>query len=485
MNNKRASWSTSFGFIMSAVGSAVGLGNIWGFPYKMGKSGGFAFLVIYILLSLTVGIIMMTSELAIGRKTAKSPPGAYRALSEKFSFVGWLAVISPFLVVSFYTVLGAYCLQYMFLNVSHFIGLETAASGAQTFSQMLGRPEVTLVFTLFFIALCYFINSKGVSGGIESFNKVGMPALFVMLLVISVRSLTLPHAAEGLKYMFIPGYAVNAGFSQSNPSLITILATAGSQVFFSLSVAMGVLITYGSYLSREESLIKSSVIISVCDTAVALLAGLAIIPAAISTGISQGIPVNEIELDGPRLLYATLQDVFNSMGYWGFLFGILFYLLIVIAASTSAISLIEVITASFTDRRIERRQKPQRQKTLALVCLSVCAISSVVALDGLGTNGLWIPFLNSFGVIGSLNDSWLNFLIAISEGLLMPLGALIMSIMIAWKVKPKTLLTEIVPGGNSYFEKFYTFLIRFIAPAVILLVLLGQIDFVFGLGIFT
>ena len=483
-NNKRGSWASSFGFIMSAVGSAVGLGNIWGFPFKMGKSGGFTFLLIYILISATVGITMMVSELAIGRKTGKNPIGAYRTLSKKYSFLGWMAVIAPFLILSFYTVLGAYCIEYMVLNVSNIFTGATAVAGAESFAAMLTNPTSSLIYTLVFMALCYFINRGGVSGGIEKFNKVGMPALFIMLVIIVIRSLTLPNAVEGLKYMFVPGYSVSAGFVEKAPSFITVLATAGGQVFFSLSLAMGIMITYGSYLKKDANLVKNSIVISVCDTLVALLAGLAVLPAAISTGISQGIPLNEIQLGGPKLLYITLQDVFNSMGAIGPIFGAIFYLLVVIAATTSIISLLEVVSAYFIDRNIERGRDPKRNKVILWVCIAVAAEAAIVAIDGLGSNGIWVPFQKTFGIIGSFNDCWLDFIDTIAEGFLMPLGALIMSIIVAWVLKPKTILEEVNGNKKCFFSSFYSVCIRIFVPIVMFLVFLGQVDSFFGIGIF-
>lgn len=485
-NNKRGSWASSFGFIMSAVGSAVGLGNIWGFPFKMGKSGGFTFLLIYILISATVGITMMVSELAIGRKTGKNPIGAYRSYSKKFSFLGWMAVIAPFLILSFYTVLGAYCIEYMVINLSNIVTGASAMSGADTFGAMLTNPLAALFFSLLFVAFSYAINRGGVSGGIEKFNKIGMPALFVMLVVIVIRSITLPGAVEGLKYMFVPGYSVDAGFVEKAPSLITVIATAGGQVFFSLSLAMGIMITYGSYLNKNESLVKNSLLISTCDTIVALLAGLAVLPAAISTGISQGLTPAEIQpgLGGPKLLFITLQDVFNSMGAIGPIFGAIFYLLVVIAAITSTISLLEVVSAYFIDRNIERGREPKRDKVILWVCIAVAIEAAIVAIDGLGSNGIWVPFQGRFGIIGSFNDCWLDFIDTIAEGFLMPLGALIMSVVVAWILKPKTILEEVNGNKKGFFKYFFSVCMRFVVPVIMFLVFLGQIDSFFALGIF-
>ena len=486
-NSNRGSWKSNFGFLMSAIGSAVGLGNIWGFPYKMGRSGGFTFHIIYILLSATVGITIMLAELAMGRKTGKGAIGAYKTLSKKFTWVGWLAVLCPFLIMSFYTVLGGYCMEYMCLNLSNLaFGVSGSASGSALFGSMLTNQFGAVVFTLIFVLFCYLINRGGVSDGIEKFNKIGMPALFFMLLIVIIRSVTLPNAVEGLKYMFVPGHAVDAGYIESAPSLITVIATAGGQVFFFLSLAMGIMITYGSYLSKNESLVKNSFIIAGCDTIVAIMAGLAVLPAAISTGISNGIPVDQIQLGGPNLLFVTLQDVFNSMGSIGPLFGTIFYLLVLIAAITSTISLIEVVSAYFIDKSIEKGKEPKRNKILTGVCIAVLLESILIAVDGLGANGLWVPFQKTFGIIGSFNDCWLDFIDALTEGIAMPLGAFVMSIMIAWVIKPKSLLPEIT-GENEgrVISKLFTICIKFLVPVVMLLILLGQIDSFFALGIFN
>ena len=200
MSNERGSWGSNIGFLLAAIGSAVGLGNIWGFPYKMGKSGGFTFLIAYLFLAIFVGFVVMVSELAMGRKVGKGVIGCYHTLSKKFKWVGWLAVFSPFIIMSFYSVLGGYCIEYMSLNMSNlaFGGTEVLSTGSELFSAMLTNPFGCVVFTLLFLVICFLINRGGISGGIEKFNKIGMPALFVMLVIIIIRALTLPNAVEGL-----------------------------------------------------------------------------------------------------------------------------------------------------------------------------------------------------------------------------------------------------------------------------------------------
>ena len=271
VKNERGSWASNVGFLLAAIGSAVGLGNIWGFPYKMGKSGGFTFLIVYLLLAVFVGFIVMVSELAMGRKVGQGVIGCYTTLSKRFKWVGWLAVFSPFVVMSFYAVLGGYCIEYMALNLSTLAFPTELATGAELFDSMLTNPFGSILFTLLFLVICYLINRGGISGGIEKFNTVGMPALFIMLVIIICRSLTLPGAMEGLKFMFVPGYAVSAGFIDKAPGFLTVLATAGGQMFFSLSLAMGVMFTYGSYLKKDENLVKNSMVIVGADTLVAVM----------------------------------------------------------------------------------------------------------------------------------------------------------------------------------------------------------------------
>lgn len=476
LENERGSWGSNIGFLLAAIGSAVGLGNIWGFPYKMGKSGGFTFLIAYLLLAVFVGFVVMVSELAMGRKVGKGVIGCYHTLSKKFKWVGWLAVFSPFIIMSFYSVLGGYCIEYMALNMSNlaFAGAEIK-TGADLFTAMLTNPFGCVVFTLLFLVICYLINRGGISGGIEKFNKIGMPALFVMLVIIIIRSVTLEGAVEGLKFMFVPGYAVSKGFIAEAPNFLTVLATAGGQMFFSLSLAMGVMFTYGSYLNKQENLVRNSVVIVFSDTLVALMAGLAVIPAAVAIGIQQGMNVADIKLSGPSLLFVTLQDVFNAMGTAGPLFGVIFYLLVLIAAISSAISLVEVVATFFLDRAAEKGKTGNRNKIVLIICLAITVEAVLVAVDGLGSNGLWVPGQATFG-INNWNDNWLDFMDMMSEGIAMPLGALLMSLMVAWEVKPKTILEEVRQGCSAKIDLFYKLCIYIVTPVGMILVLLGQLN---------
>jgi len=482
MENKRGSWSSSLGFMLAAIGSAVGLGNIWGFPYKMGRSGGFTFIIVYVVLAILVGFVIMMSEIAMGRKTGLGNVGAYKATSKKFGWVGWLGVIAPFLILSFYPVLGGYCMQYFSLNLAELSfglqeGLGVSLSGDNTFGAMLTNPLGCVIFTVIYLALCFLINRSKVSEGIEKFNKYGMPALFVMLVIIIIRSVTMPGAAEGLKFMFKPGYAVEAGFIEEAPSFISVLATAGGQMFFSLSLAMGIMVTYGSYVKKNENIKKSSIVIIVADTIVALMAGLAVIPSAVAHGIQNGIPLAEIKLSGPNLLFVSLQNVFSSMGVIGSLFGAIFYLLVIIAAISSTISLIEVLTAYFTDNAVLKGKEPNRKKTVLWVCIVVTIEAIFVALDGLGASGIF-----KWPATGVWNDCLLDFMDCWSEGIAMPLGAMLMCLMIGWELKSTPVLEEIGVGApnSKAFNIFYKICIMVVAPIIMALVFAGMIGEFFG-----
>ncbi len=484
MENKRSSWGSNIGFLLAAIGSAVGLGNIWGFPYKMGKSGGFSFLIVYLLLAVFVGMIIMVSELALGRKTGIGVVGAYQKASKKFKWVGWLGILAPFLIMSFYSVLGGYCIQYMSLNLAELsFGLSTifgsSISGSTTFGAMLTNPFGCFVFTLLFMVICMLIVQGGVDSGIEKFNKVGMPALFVMLIVIIIRALTLPGSVEGLKFMFVPGYAVKAGFISEAPSIVSVLGTAGGQMFFSLSLAMGAMVTYGSYLSKEENLVKNSAVIVIADTVVALMAGLAVIPAAVANGLSSGMAPSEIALGGPKLLFVTLQDVFANMGHAGPLFGVIFYLLVLLAAISSAISLMEVVAAYFLDKAAEKGKVGNRKKVVLWVSIAILIEALLVAVCGLGENG--IAPADLFGwkdgaMYAMWNDCWLDFMDFWAEGIAMPLGAMLMALMIGGEMKPDYILDEVHSGEHSkFFDSFYKICVTFVVPVVMAFVLAGML----------
>jgi NSS family neurotransmitter:Na+ symporter len=397
-------------------------------------------------------------------------------------WIGWLAIIAPFLIMTFYSVLGGYCIYYMVINV---VGMFSGMPDSSSFGALLTNPWASIGCMVLFMLICYLINRGGVGGGIEKFNTIGMPALFVMLVIVIIRAWTLPNADVGLKYMFVPGYALKAGFFDKAPGFMEVLATAGGQMFFSLSLAMGAMITYGSYLGKNENLPKNSVIIVISDTMVAIMAGLAVIPAAVANGIAKGMAVSEIKLGGPNLLFATLQDVFHDMGTIGGIFGLIFYALVLIAAISSAISLIEAVSVTFIDHASAKGHERDRNKVLAVVCLAITLLACLVAVDGLGSNGIAPKDLFHINSKADWCADWLDFMDMISEGIAMPLGAMLMSIMVGWEIKPKSLYGEIDSGYNGHIHGFYTFCIKYLCPVIMFFILLVQISTFFGLGWFN
>ena len=474
---ERKGFGSNFGFLMAAVGSAVGLGNIWGFPNKMGACGGFTFLIIYLILAVCCGFIVMVGELALGRKTGQGAVGAYKVLSKKFSWLGWLGILSAFFILFFYCALGGYCIKYTVLNVGDLFGAgfgSNGMNGAEIFGAFMGNPTEAIIYGLIFVALTMIIVMGGIGGGIEKVCSIGMPALFVALLICIIRACTLPGAVDGLKYMFIPGWAVANGVIPEAPSFFEVLSTAGGQMFFSLSLGMGAMITYGSYLDKKENLEKNAILIVVMDTLVALMAGLCVIPGRFALD-------PEGALGGPSLLFITMQNVFHNMGAVGPIFGILFYLLVVFAAISSSISLLEVIVAHFVDKaRIEGKGDKRKSYTMiaavavGLGCILVCA-------DCLGTAGIAPADLLGIENPNTWAADWLDFWDMLSEGVMMPLGALLMSLMIGWEIGPEVVKEEAEQQGNKLVSYgFFKICTKVITPLCMLLILYGQLQSFFN-----
>ena len=475
---ERKGFGSNFGFLMAAVGSAVGLGNIWGFPNKMGANGGFTFLVIYLILAACCGIIVMVGELALGRKTGRGAVGAYQVLSKKFKWLGWLGILSAFLILFFYCALGGYCIKYVVLNVGDLFGTSFGSNGlngAEVFGAFMGNQLEAVIYGLIFVLLTMIIVMGGIGGGIEKVCSVGMPALFIILLICIIRACTLPGAVDGLKYMFVPGWALENGVIKEAPDFLTVLATAGGQMFFSLSLGMGAMITYGSYLHKKENIEKNALLIVIMDTLVALMAGLCVIPGRFALDPTGA-------LGGPSLLFVTMQNVFHKMPL-GALFGILFYLLVVFAAISSSISLLEVIVAHFCDKARDAG-KGDKRKTYSLIAAVFVGLGCIlICMDSLGGAGI-SPF-NILGMdpenLPMWSDCWLDFFDCISEGVLMPLGALLMCLCIGWELGPKMVDDECCLEGQSFKMKgFFNICVKFITPLCMILVLYGQIkDFFF------
>ena len=478
---ERKGFGSNFGFLMAAVGSAVGLGNIWGFPNKMGANGGFTFLVIYLILAACCGIIVMVGELALGRKTGRGAVGAYQVLSKKFKWLGWLGILSAFLILFFYCALGGYCIKYVVLNLGDLFGASFGSNGldgAGVFGAFMGNQMEAVIYGLILVLLTMIIVMGGIGGGIEKVCSVGMPALFIILLICIIRACTLPGAVDGLKYMFVPGWALENGVIKKAPDFLSVLSTAGGQMFFSLSLGMGPMITYGSYLHKKENIEKNALLIVIMDTLVALMAGLCVIPGRFALDPTGA-------LGGPSLLFVTMQNVFHKMPL-GALFGILFYLLVVFAAISSSISLLEVIVAHFCDKARDAG-KGDKRKVYSLIAAVFVGLGCIlICMDSLGGAGI-SPF-NILGIEKDVNgnlpmwcDCWLDFFDCISEGILMPLGALLMCLCIGWELGPKMVDDECCLEGQSFKMKgFFNICVKFITPLCMILVLYGQIkDFFF------
>ena len=466
MSESKGQFNSNFGFIMASVGSAVGLGNLWGFPYKMGSNGGFAFLILYLLMLCMVGFTIMLGEFAVGRSTGKAPIEAFRELNSKFLIVGYMAVLAGFGILAFYMTLGAYAMKYFAANFAAIFthgGIFEATDTGAYFTDFVGNGGQVVLFMAIFCVLNMLIVMGGVAGGIERFTTIAMPALFIMLIIVIIRVLTLDGSGGGLEFMFKPNMEVFKG-----SGWIGVLGTAGGQMFFSLSLGMGAIITYGSYLSKKESLVKNAFIVPLADTAVALMAGLAVMPACFAFNLEPA--------GGPGLMFITLQQVFNDMGSAGPIFGFIFYFLVFIAAITSSISVIESSASAIIDARIRKGKSYNRKPIVALVVAIVFCLNLPTSLDALGAGGLPQP----------LGFCWLDFYDLLAEGILMPLGSLILGIFVGYVMKMDWLRNECEAEGQKFsVSGFWAATFKVTAPIGMVFILLGQIDGFFGLGWFS
>lgn len=443
---------------MAAIGSAVGLGNLWGFPYKMGSHGGFAFLIIYLLLTLLCGIIIMTIEMVIGRKTGKSAVLAMAEIGKSYKIVGWFGVLSAFIIMGFYTMIMGWVVRYVvdFLRAMMGIDVFQGMDGGAYFGSVYGNTTSSLIYTFIAFAMTAIIVMGGVSKGIEKFSKVAIPALFCLLLVVIVKGLSMPGAMDGVKFMFT--------FDAANFNLFDTVRSAGGQMMFSLSLGMGILITYGSYMNKSDNIARSAYIIPIADTVIALLAGFAIFPAVFALGMEPS--------GGVGLLFSTLHGVFNDMGPLGPMFGFIFYLLVLIAALTSTMSLAEVVISHFIDIRTAKGKPANRKLISALCCLAMFAISIPVIFDRLGEGGMIQPL----GLV------WLDFYDFLSEGLMMPIGALIMCLLVGWKLGMKYMDDEITLNGNKFYgRKFFAICVKYVTPILFTFLLVSLVLSFFGI----
>lgn len=456
----RNSFSGSIGFVLAAAGSAVGLGNIWRFPYLAAKDGGGLFLVLYLILALTFGFALLTTEIAIGRKTKQSALTAYKQIHSKSGFLGVIASLVPVIILPYYCVIGGWVVKY-FLAFLTGDGVKAAEDGYFT-GFITGEMEPIVLLMVFLMAVAIIIF-RGVNKGIESSSKIIMPILILLVIGIAVFSLTISYTDasgvtrtgwEGFKIYIIPdleGMTVKGFFS--------VLLDAMGQLFFSLSVAMGIMITYGSYVRDDANLSKSINQIEFFDTLVAFLAGVMIIPAVYTFMGKEGMAAS-----GPSLMFVSLPKVFAAMGKVGNVIGCLFFAMVLFAALTSAMSIMETIVSGLMDKF-----HMSRFKATAFVTVIALAAGVVVCL---GYNKLYFEVTLPNGAAAQI----LDIMDYISNNCLMPIVAIGTCVVIGWILKPKFVIDEVEKTGTKFGrKKLYIVMIRYIAPVLLVVLLLKSL----------
>ncbi len=458
-NTKRGSFSGQLGFIMAAAGSAVGLGNIWRFPYLAAKDGGGIFILVYLILTVTFGFTLLTTEIAIGRKTRQSPLTAYKGIHKKWGGIGILACLVPTIILPYYCSIGGWVLKYLSLFITG--GYHDAVSG-DYFSGYISEQFQPVVWMFIYFAITAFIVFCGVEKGIEKYSKILMPILVVMILGISIYSLTISHTDEngitrsgldGLKVYLIPDFT-----GMTLKKLLVVIMDAMGQLFFSISVAMGIMIAYGSYAKKETNLMQSVNRIEIFDTVIALLAGMMIVPAVFTFSGRDGMAA------GPGLVFISLPKVFDAMGTTGRFIGLIFFLVLSFAAITSSVSVMEAIVSSIMDKFKFSRRKS------SLIVAAYTIIAAVVVC--LGYNLLYFDITLPNGTHAQI----LDIFDYISNYIMMPLVAFLTSILIGWVVKPQVIIDEVTHGGHKFGRKIlYIIMIKFIVPIMLLMLLLQSV----------
>ena len=455
---KRSSFSGSIGFVLAAAGSAVGLGNIWRFPYLAAKDGGGLFLVIYIILALTFGFTLLVTEVSIGRKTKQSCLTAYGKLHKKWGWLGGLASIVPFIIMPYYCVIGGWVLKYALVFIT---GQGGAAASDDFFTQFITGYAEPIVYNFVFLLMTAIVIFRGVNKGIEALSKVLMPILFVLIIGIEIYSLTLTGSEEsggrtgiqGLSIYLIPNFD-GVGVRDV---LMTVMDAMG-QLFYSISVAMGIMVTYGSYFKNEDNLLRSVNQIEIFDTVVAFLAGVMIIPAVYVFLGQEGL-----SSAGPGLVFVAMPKIFAQMGVAGNIFGAIFFIMVLFAALTSCISIMEAVCSGMIDKGMSRKKATVTEGIIALV------LSTVVCL---GYNAFYFEFKLPNGAIGQI----LDIMDYLSNNILMPVLAIGTCILIGWVVKPKTVIEEATRNGERFGRKWlYTAMVKVVAPIMLVVLLLGSL----------
>ena len=453
---KKSSFSGSIGFVLSAAGSAVGVGNIWRFPYLAAKDGGGLFLIIYLLLVLTFGFTLLTTDVAIGRKTKQNALKAFGVINRKWKFLGYLTFLVPALIMTYYSVIGGWVTKYIVTYLTA-RGADAARDGY--FTAFITSKVSPIFFMLAFLAATAFIVYRGVEKGIEKFSKIIMPGLIFMIVGIALFSLTLKYTdADGVTRTGLQGlgvYIIPNLDGITGKRFLEILLDAMSQLFFSLSVSMGIMITYGSYVKKDVNLNKSISQIELMDTGVALLAGVMIIPAVYVFSGLDGMSA------GPGLMFISLPNVFYSMGLAGRLIGLMFFILTAFAALTSCISVLESITANCMELF-----HAERKKVTSILTVIYLAATAIIAM---GYSTFYVEVQLPSGSTGQL----LDIMDYISNSFLMPFIALLSSILIGWIVKPSWIAAEMELNGETFRrKKLYNVMIRYIMPVIMFILFL-------------
>ena len=450
MEKKKSGFSSSIGFVLSAAGSAVGVGNIWRFPYLAAQDGGGLFLLVYLALVLTFGFTLLTTDIAIGRRTKQSALNAFGSIRPKWGFLGKLTFLVPALIMTYYTVIGGWVLKYMTVYIT---GQGGAAAQDGYFGSFITSQAAPIVFMLVFLAVTALVVYAGVDKGIERFSKLVMPGLLLMIVGIAIFSLTLSFTdGEGVTRTGLQGLAVYlipdfSGLTVSG--FLKILLDAMSQLFFSLSVSMGIMITYGSYVDQDVNLSRSVSQIELFDTGVALLAGMMIIPAVYVFSGTEGMA------SGPSLMFVSLPKVFAAMGGAGTVVGLVFFVMVAFAALTSSVSILETLVSSCMALFHTTRKK----MSLVIGLLSAAAAAVIC----LGYNVLYFELPLPNGSVGQL----LDVMEYVSNSFLMPLISLLTCIFVGWVIKPKWIEAELEASGHPCTrKKLYAFMIRYVAPVI-------------------
>lgn len=459
-HQKRNSFSGSVGFVLAAAGSAVGLGNIWRFPYLAAKDGGGLFLVIYLILALTFGFTLLVTEVAIGRKTKQSPLTAYAKLRPKWGFLGVVASLVPVIILPYYCVIGGWVIRY-FLAYLTGEGMQAAQDGY--FTDFITSQFSPIVMLAIFLAVVSVIIILGVNKGIENFSKVLMPILILLVLGIAVFSLTISHTdADGVTRTGLQGMRIYVVPDLSGITLqgfFTVLLDAMGQLFFSLSVAMGIMVTYGSYVKDDANLVRSINQIEIFDTLVAFLAGVMIIPAVFTFMGREGM-----EASGPSLMFVSLPKVFAAMGGIGDVIGCLFFAMVLFAALTSAISVMEAVVSSLMDKLHWSRLKA------SLVEMAVALAAGIVVC--LGYNIWYFELELPNGATAQILDV-MDYL---SNNLFMPLVAIGTCVLIGWLLKPQAVIDEVEKTGDRFRRRgLYVVMVKFIAPVLLVILFLKSV----------